>query len=141
MLQYQDIPCTFPPPRPPGGGKLATVGRYYVNTHSFECVALPTLQLPSLRESRTSDAGMHPPARAIVLVIDEIGKMELFSRKFADLVQSSFERPDVVVVATVPIAGQRQPHLVEALRRRDDCQLFEVCHILCPFGLVRYTVE
>ena len=73
-----------------------------------------------------------------LIVIDEIGKMELFSGSFVKCVQDLFTqepRPSVdrgvasrsiVVLATIPIARQRSHWLVEELRGRDDCLLFEV---------------
>ncbi len=64
--------------------------------------------------------------RTVLLVIDEIGKMELFSREFVDVVQASFKCPNVVVMATIPIARQKSHWLVEELRCRNDCKLFEV---------------
>lgn len=79
-------------------------------------------------------------------MIDEIGKMELFSDSFVKCVQSLFNpassKPhppppppgfkqegggdSVVVLATIPVARQRSHWLVEELRHRDDCLLFEV---------------
>ena len=76
-------------------------------------------------------------------MIDEIGKMELFSSSFVKCVQSLFgSKPhpplpppgfeqegggdSVVVLATIPIARQRSHWLVEELRHREDCLLFEV---------------
>ena len=82
--------------------------------------------------------------RRHLYVIDEVGKMELFSDSFVKCVQSlfnpltskpnpsppSFEqewaRDSVVVLATIPIARQRSHWLVEELRHREDCLLFEV---------------
>ena len=79
-------------------------------------------------------------------MIDEIGKMELFSDSFVKCVQSLFNpagsKPhppppppgfkqerggdSVVVLATIPVARQRSHWLVEELRHREDCLLFEV---------------
>ena len=62
--------------------------------------------------------------------------MELFSSSFVKSVQALFSpgphprsgAGSVVVLATIPIARQRSHWLVEELRCRDDCLLFEVCH-------------
>ena len=63
-----------------------------------------------------------------VVVIDEIGKMELFSQAFVGTVRSLFERrdDDVIVLATIPMARHKPHWLVEELRHRTDCLLFEV---------------
>ena len=61
-----------------------------------------------------------------LLVIDEVGKMELYSRRFVDAVGSLFQRRDVVLLATIPVAKQKSHWLVEELRHRTDCLLFEV---------------
>ena len=80
-----------------------------------------------------------------LFVIDEIGKMELFSSSFVEHVQALFNPPmdqveselqrssrlgpgSNVILATIPVARQRSHWLVEELRRRDDCLLFEVCN-------------
>ena len=62
-------------------------------------------------------------------VVDEVGKMELFSRNFVDGVKKLFDAPrddGVIVVATIPVARQKSHWLVEELRKRKDCLLFEV---------------
>ena len=77
-----------------------------------------------------------------LFVIDEIGKMELFSTEFVKSVQALFnpeqkltEISTMVVLATIPVARQRSHWLVEELRRREDCLLFEVwytfMHVYC----------
>ena len=74
------------------------------------------------------------------MVIDEVGKMELFSKKFVERTMELFEqsRTDdhsqtkseggVVLLATIPIVRvhQRSHWLVEYLRERKDCWLIEV---------------
>lgn len=69
--------------------------------------------------------------RKCVVVIDEIGKMELLSRSFTDAVRRIFEqkpaKDGVLVMATLPVAGYKPHWLVEELRHRKDCMLFEVC--------------
>ncbi len=63
------------------------VGRYGVDTEAFEAVALPAL-----------DAALEGGAAVIV---DEVGRMELFSRGFRDRVERLFER-EGTLVATIP---------------------------------------
>lgn len=38
-----------------------------------------------------------------ICFIDEIGKMELFSNKFKQSIQTLFDRPNLILIATIPI--------------------------------------
>lgn len=81
------------------------VGKYGVDIRSFELVALPSL---------AEAAG--------VVVIDELGKMELASDAFRHAVTALFER-DLSIVATV----QASPHpLTNGLKERSDVQRVRV---------------
>ena len=82
------------------------VGSYGVNVNYFEEIAIPTL-LKAVQEARKD--------RKKVIVIDEIGKMELFSKKFRDLVREIFYDDCLNVVATIPI---RDVHKVVSEIRR-----------------------
>lgn len=73
------------------------VGRYGVDVEAFERLALPALD---------------PPGD--VVLIDELGKMELASERFGEAVRALFERP-LPIVATVQTA--RHP-LTDALKRK-----------------------
>ncbi|KAG2453774.1 hypothetical protein HYH02_001984 [Chlamydomonas schloesseri] len=64
------------------------VGKYCVDVASFERLALPALRL---------DGG----APRLVL-IDEVGKMELFSRAFFPAVRAVLDAPHTVVLGTIP---------------------------------------
>ena len=82
------------------------VGRYGVDVASFERIALPALA--------QTDAG--------VVLIDELGKMELASAAFRNQVQQTFARP-TATVATV----QRYRHpFTDALKSRRDVELIQV---------------
>jgi nucleoside-triphosphatase len=87
-------------------GGNARVGRYGVDVTGFEGIALPLL-----------DAG-----RAGLYVIDEIGKMECFSRAFCDSVRALLDS-DAPVLATVALKGGGFTAEVKA---RSDVALFEV---------------
>lgn len=81
------------------------VGKYGVDLASFEVVALPSIS-----------------AAASVVVIDELGKMELASRPFRDAISALFET-DLPVVATV----QASPHpLTDALKQRPDIRTLRI---------------
>jgi nucleoside-triphosphatase len=85
------------------------VGRYGVDIASFE-----RLSLRPLESARSSPK---------ILVLDEIGKMELFSAKFVALLRRLFDDPSQPILGTV-LAG-RHP-LVEPLRRRPEVEIVEV---------------
>jgi nucleoside-triphosphatase len=83
------------------------VGKYGVDLSTFEQIALPALA-----------AG----EKSQLIVIDELGKMELASEAFCESVASMLERP-VSLVATV--LTSRHP-FTDALKRRPDVELITV---------------
>jgi nucleoside-triphosphatase len=95
LLAHVDLPG---PPR---------VGRYGVDLAALERVALPVL---------------HTPAIGGVVVVDELGKMELASTAFCEAVLELLGR-DVAMVATVQLARHR---FTDALKRRPDIQVVRV---------------
>jgi nucleoside-triphosphatase len=95
VLAHVDLPG---PPR---------VGRYGVDLAAFDRVALPALRTP-----RTGG----------VVVVDELGKMELASAPFRDAVMQLLDR-DVAVVATV---HQARHQFTDALRGRPGIRVVRV---------------
>jgi nucleoside-triphosphatase len=63
-----------------------------------------------------------PRTDGVVVVVDELGKMELASAAFRDAVRELLDR-DVAVVATVHQARHR---FTDALRRRPDVRVVRV---------------
>ncbi|NPB06542.1 MAG: NTPase [Aquificae bacterium] len=91
------------------------VGSYGVNVDYFEEVALPVLE-KALKEAKKD--------RRKVVVIDEVGKMELFSKPFRELVRAVAHDPAVNAVITIPV---RDVHpLVRELRRLPGAVVVEV---------------
>jgi nucleoside-triphosphatase len=82
------------------------VGRYGVDLAAFERIALPALE---------------PPGGGVVL-IDELGKMELASERFRAAVEALLEEP-VALAATVHVA--RHP-FTDALKRRSDVEVIRL---------------
>lgn len=85
------------------------VGRYGVDLDAFERLALPAL----VKQSRRG-----------VVVIDELGKMEIASRRFRDAVSRLLEGPHDLV-ATVHVF--RDP-FTDRLKRRPDIERVRVTH-------------
>lgn len=83
------------------------VGRYGVDVESFEGLALPAL----------AEAG-----EGSVVVLDELGKMELASAPFREAVSELFEGSSHIV-GTVQLA--RHP-FTDALKRRRDVEVIRV---------------
>jgi nucleoside-triphosphatase len=82
-----------------------------VNTTRFESVALPILE----KAKELKD---------VYIVIDEIGKMELFSKAFREMVREILFNPKYKVIATIPI---RDVHpLVRDIRRLQGAVVIEV---------------
>jgi nucleoside-triphosphatase len=95
ILAHVDLPG---PPR---------VGRYGVDLAAFERVALPALRAPGTGG---------------VVVVDELGKMELAAAVFREAVADLLGR-DVAVVATVHLTHHR---FTDALKRRPDIRVVRV---------------
>ena len=83
------------------------VGKYGVDTKGFDEFILKL-------EMRTSNARL--------IVIDEIGKMELFSRRFRGLIRHVL-RTDKELLAIVSLKGGG---LIKEIKQRSDVHIFEV---------------
>ncbi|KAG6932805.1 nucleoside-triphosphatase, cancer-related, partial [Chelydra serpentina] len=92
------------------------VGQYIVDLVSFEHLVLPVLRNVDLG----SDTGKN------VYVIDEIGKMELFSRSFIQAVRQTLTGSGTTILGTIPIPKGKPLGLVEEIRSRRDVMVFNV---------------
>ncbi|EPY81958.1 hypothetical protein CB1_000692003 [Camelus ferus] len=101
---------------PPPGKRECRVGQYVVDLASFEQLALPVLR------NAGSSSGPGPS----VCVIDEVGKMELFSQPFIQAVRRTLSTPGTIVLGTIPIPKGRPLALVEEIRTRKDVKVFSV---------------
>ncbi|XP_027727216.1 cancer-related nucleoside-triphosphatase-like isoform X2 [Vombatus ursinus] len=102
--------------QPPAGRREYRVGQYVVDLHSFEQLALPVL--------KNADAG--PSSGKRVCIVDEIGKMELFSQTFIHAVRQTLSSPGTVILGTIPIPKGKPLTLVEEIRNRNDVKVFHV---------------
>jgi nucleoside-triphosphatase THEP1 len=86
-----------------GTGSGPRVGSYCVNVKDFERIALPSLEVEERR----------------ILLVDEIGKMECFSKEFLRQVEKAFES-DIPILATIPLRGGGE--FIDKIRRRKDVE-------------------
>jgi nucleoside-triphosphatase len=83
------------------------VGRYGVNLKDIEDIAVPAM-IPSMHEE--------------VVVIDEIGKMECFSRLFRETLSQVLDSPNRVL-GSIALRGDT---FIEAIKLREDVMVVEV---------------
>ncbi len=90
------------------------VGKYLVDIKSFESIAIPLISLnqTELKES----------SKTLIIIIDEIGKMEMFSDLFKRTIRQLFDS-NINILATIPV--QQNLELVQELRNRSDSK--EIC--------------
>ena len=61
-----------------------------------------------------------------MVIVDEVGKMELFSQSFISSVRELFSLQQATILATVPLTKQRPILFVDELKNRKDVTLIEV---------------
>ncbi|XP_062587267.1 cancer-related nucleoside-triphosphatase-like [Saccostrea cucullata] len=113
------------------------VGKYEVKVTSFESIALPTLRIPKNIQTDTGHSQ--------IFIIDEIGKMELFSQTFVTMVRELLKKPNSVIIATIPIPKGKPIPFVEEIRNHNQSQVFTVTmenrnHILDDIMSTVHTV-
>ncbi|XP_043541622.1 cancer-related nucleoside-triphosphatase [Chiloscyllium plagiosum] len=92
------------------------VGQYAVDLPSFECLVLPLLRKVNDRNDTEKK----------VYVIDEIGKMELFSEPFIQCVRQVLDGSGATILGTIPIPKGKPLGLVEEIRSRKDVKIFNI---------------
>ena len=61
-----------------------------------------------------------------MVIVDEVGKMELFSQSFVNSVRELLSSSQATVLATVPVTKQRPIAFVDELKKCEDVTLIEV---------------
>ena len=106
-------------------------GKYTVDVASFEGIALSELDV--LQSSPTEvDACDRDTIQIIIL--DEIGRMELHSKKFEAAVETLLRHPNILLVGavTAPIYGHRVPfcdYITDGYELKKHSMLVEVMRI------------
>lgn len=61
-----------------------------------------------------------------MLILDEIGKMELFSVEFKEAVEQIFEKATRCLLATIPVTRGRPIPMIETLKKHANVILITV---------------
>lgn len=62
-------------------------------------------------------------------MIDEVGKMEMFSESFVRKVRDLLESPRTTVLTSIPVARGKHIPFVEEIRHRKDAVLYQVINL------------
>lgn len=87
------------------------VGSYGVNIEDFEEVVIPLLEKAIKRKNK-------------IIIIDEIGKMELFSEKFINSVKKIVFSKEFNIIATIPLKDVHP--VVGSIRKLKEGNLIEI---------------
>jgi nucleoside-triphosphatase len=87
------------------------VGRYGVNLSLFETIAIPALE-KSLKERE-------------IIIIDEIGKMELFSQRFREMIRQILDQDEKHLLGVI---HQGRDPFIGSIKRRSDVEVISINH-------------
>ncbi|CAL4096073.1 unnamed protein product, partial [Meganyctiphanes norvegica] len=90
----------------------STISDHLVNFYKFDAIIRLTVGLQNSSSS--------------ILVLDEIGKMELFSTGFVSGIRQLLGSPNTTILTTIPIQKGRPIPLVEEIRNRKDILLINL---------------
>lgn len=105
--------CILAREQPTDRVRRPKVGKYSVYVDEFEQLTLPLLK---------TDAN----TAAKLLVIDEIGKMELCSKRFAAAIDALLQQQQYPLLATIPSQSRQPIALVERLRGASNARVYHV---------------
>ncbi|XP_076064220.1 cancer-related nucleoside-triphosphatase isoform X5 [Oratosquilla oratoria] len=99
--------------RPDNGSHGCRVGQYVVDVPAFESLALPVVRTAKISKGQ-------------VLVLDEIGKMEMFSKEFVASVKQLINSPGYTILTTIPVSKGKPIPLVEHIRSHADVMVVQL---------------
>jgi len=105
------------------------VGKYGVEISALENVGVPAI------EDAINDENVN------IIVIDEIGKMEMLSEKFCEMVIEALDSDKPIIVT---LHKKSRTPLLQDVRRRDDIRILEVTPVnrnLLPYKIEKIMEE
>ena len=105
------------------------VGKYGVDINALEKIGVPAI------EKAITDENVN------VIIIDEIGKMEMLSEKFCEMVIEALDSDKPIMVT---LHKKSRTPLLQDVRRRDDIRILEVTPVnrnLLPYKIEKIMEE
>lgn len=105
------------------------VGKYGVDLKALEKIGIPAIQ------KAITDENIH------IIVIDEIGKMEMLSEAFCEIVVEALDSDKPIMVT---LHKKSRTPLLQDVRRRDDIRILEVTPVnrnLLPYKIEKIMKE
>jgi nucleoside-triphosphatase len=105
------------------------VGKYGVDINALEKIGVPAIEKAILDENVN------------IIVIDEIGKMEMLSEKFCEMVIEALDSDKPILVT---LHKKSRTPLLQDVRRRDDIRILEVTPVnrnLLPYKIEKIMEE
>jgi len=105
------------------------IGKYGVDINALESIGVPAV------EKAIEDEDIH------VIIIDEIGKMEMLSERFCDVVIDALDSDKPIMVT---LHKKSRSPLLQDVRRRDDIRILEVTPVnrnLLPYKIEKIMAE
>lgn len=105
------------------------VGRYGVDINALEKIGIPAI------EKAIADEDIN------IIIIDEIGKMEMLSEKFCETVVEALDSDKPIMVT---LHKKSRSPLLQDVRRRDDMRILEVTPVnrnLLPYKIEKIMEE
>jgi len=105
------------------------VGKYGVDVNALEKIGIPAI------EKAIEDDDIH------IVIIDEVGKMEMLSEKFCEVVIDALDSDKPILVT---LHKKSRSPLLQDVRRRDDIRILEVTPVnrnLLPYKIEKIMAE
>jgi len=105
------------------------VGEYGVDINALEKIGIPAIEKAILDEEIN------------IIIIDEIGKMEMLSEKFCEMVTEALDSDKPIMVT---LHKKSRTPLLQDVRRRDDIRILEVTAVnrnLLPYKIEKIMAE
>ncbi len=105
------------------------IGKYGVDTDALERIGIPAIE-KAIIDKETN-----------IIIIDEIGKMEMLSEKFCEIVTDALDSDKPIIVT---LHKKSRTPLLQDVRRRDDIRILEVTVVnrnLLPYKIEKIMIE